>query len=55
MRGRLLKLDKRLKSYEHLKIKKNAKNQTSKMGALQQQQCNLWENKVNPGVTSKSI
>ena len=25
------------------------------MGALQQQQRNLWENNVNPGITSKSI
>ena len=53
--GRLSKLDKRFKSYEHLKIEKNAKNYTSKMGALQQQQRNLWENSVYPGVTSKSI
>ena len=55
MRGCLFKLDKGFKSYEHLKIEKNAKNQTTKMGALQQQQRNLQENSVNPEVTSKFI
>ena len=37
MRGRLLKSDKRFKSYEHLKIERKTKNQTSKIGALQLQ------------------
>ena len=55
MRGYLLKLDKRFKSFEHLKTEKNAKNRIRDMGALLQKQRNLWKNSVNPGVTSKFI
>ena len=35
--------------------KKMLKNRTSYMGALLQKQRNLWENSVNPGLTSKFI
>ena len=34
MRGYLLELDKQFKSYEHLKIEKNAKNQNKLYGCF---------------------
>ena len=60
MSGRLLKLDKWFKSYEHLKWQKDVKYQkklgkNEKVSNLGRQLQNLLEKNVNPGVTARNL